>query len=132
MNGATAIVLALVGSGITGAGSAWITGRYSTKTEEVKAVLSEGALELDGRRADGEAYERAEKSYLHLITTLTQEISRLERIIEGLRSDLAESLQHRAELENRVRELEDSAAAMRQLLRDAGVAYPQAKQEVGG
>lgn len=124
MNGTAIAVLTVASSLLSGAGGAWVTGRWEAKTQGVKAVIDEGALELDERRADGEAYERAEKSYLQLISTLQQEITRLDRIIQGLRSDLSSSEQHRADLEGRVRDLEESAATMRRLLKAAGVVYP--------
>lgn len=118
-------VIGVAVAALAGFAASALTNRRERRTSLEKHQIEEGALELDERRVDGEVYERAEQSYLKLISTLQQEITRLESIVENLRRDLAETQEKRSILESRVRDLEASAATMKQLLRDAGVEYAE-------
>lgn len=101
-----------------------LTNRRERATAADRNQIDRGALELDVRRLDGEEVERAQRISRQTIETLEREITRLDAIIRDLRADLAASEQAREDLEAHVRDLEDSAATMRRLLEDAGIALP--------
>jgi hypothetical protein len=120
----TADAVVVVVSAGAGFGTSWLTNRRDRRTEAAKAVIDRGAIELDARRIDGEAIERAQRINEAIVQALQEEVSRLEATIDGLRRDLTAERQRSTELEGHIRQLEDSAATMRRLLRDAGVEYP--------
>lgn len=121
MSEAIGVILAA----LAGFAASWLTNRRERRTAADRHQIEKGALELDERRVDGEAIERAQEISERIIASLQQEVTRLERIIENLRHDLAESQDKRTILEARVRDLESTTASMKQLLREAGVEYAE-------
>jgi TolA-binding protein len=131
MNGVAALLLTMAAGATTGLGPSFVTYLRTKRTDVTKQRIAEGGLELDERRADGEAYERAQKINQEIVQSLERQVERLEQTIDGLRADLAELRERNGELVERntelaghIRELEQSAATMRQLLRRAGIDYP--------
>lgn len=120
------IVLYAIGGLGTGLGT-FVAGRHTSRrdreTTQQRAIIEEGKLELEDRRADGEAYERAQQINQQIVEGLRQELTALQATIHSLRADLAAAQQHSAKLEDHIRNLEASADTMRQLLRDAGISY---------
>lgn len=125
----TADGVAIVFAAAAGVAASWLTNRHARRTDAAKAMIDEGALELDGRRVDGAAYERAQVINQQIVESLREEVQRLEATIEGLRRDLTSERQRNTNLEGHIRQLEDSAATMRQLLTTAGVEYPPLKPQ---
>lgn len=113
-----------------GAAATYLAGRRTSKrdrdTTRKQAQIEAGKLELDGRRADGEAYERAQRINQEIVDGLRQEHASLLATIGELRRDLLNAQQYSAHLENQVRDLESTAATMGELLRRAGIDYPPA------
>lgn len=113
-----------------GAAATYLAGRRTSRrdrdTQRKLAVVEQGKLELSERRADGEAYERAQQINKEIVEGLRQELTALQATINQLRRDLMDAQQYSAQLEDHVRNLEATAATMRALLRDAGVTYPPA------
>lgn len=117
--------LGVILAALAGFAASWLTNRRERRTADDRHQIEKGALELDERRVDGEAIERAQAISERITASLQQEVTRLERIIDNLRRDLAESQDKRTILETRVRDLESTTAAMKQLLKDAGIEYAE-------
>lgn len=124
MSGIGGLLVPLVVGLLGGSGPSFFTYLRSKRTDATKARIAEGGLELDERRADGEAYERGQQITKEIIDSLRDEVTRLEATIESLRRELDSERHRSAELEANIRELRDTAATMRRLLKDAGVEYP--------
>lgn len=129
MSGLGLAALSIVSGLTAGLGPSFFTYLRSKRTDATKARIAEGGLELDERRADGEAYERAQQINQQIVASLSEQVTRLESTIESLNRELEAERHRNAELASHIRELEDSAATMRQLLKDAGVEYPQKVKE---
>lgn len=127
----TADGFAIVFAAAAGVGASWLTSRHARRTDAATAKIKAGGLELDERRVDGEAIERAQRISQQIIESLRVEVQRLEATIEGLRRDLTSERQRNTNLEGHIRQLEDSAATMRQLLTVAGIEYPPLKPPKG-
>lgn len=124
MSGIGGLLVPLVVGLLGGSGPSFFTYLRSKRTDATKARIAEGGLELDERRADGEAYERAQQINQQIVASLSEQVTRLESTIESLNRELEAERHRNAELAGHIRELMDSAATMRRLLKDAGVEYP--------
>ncbi len=117
------VVLSIFAAG-SGFGASWLTNRRSNKTTQATNTIATGKLELDNRREDGAAYERAQQINKEIVQSLRDELKSLQSTIASLRAEFRTVQQHSALLENYIRDLEASAATMRDLLRGAHVEYP--------
>lgn len=122
-------LLVFIGGASAGTGGFW-TYLRSKKTRKVTSVIDAGKLELENRREDGAAYERASRINQQIVAGLREELTALQETIRDLRTDLTLERQksayleeHSAQLEAHIRNLEASAAAMRGLLGRAGIEY---------
>lgn len=102
----------------------WLAGRRSKDSTAASNRLKEGTLELDGRREDGAAFERASQINKDIIASLRAELALMRQTIRELRAELAGERRHSAALENHVRALESRARVMERLLDTAGVQSP--------
>lgn len=129
MSGISGDLLLTVGAAAAGFGSSWITNRRSNRTAAAKSVIDRGKLELENRREDGEAYERANQINQQIVESLRSELTALQATIASLREDLAAARADNSELRARIRELESSARTMQGLLDQAGVDHPARQQQ---
>lgn len=116
----------LLGIGVAAAGfaSSYLTNRRSQKTDRAKTLVDNGKLELDNRREDGAAYERASEINQQIVNSLRDELTALQATVKTLRTGIDDERRHSADLENKVHDLESTASALRSILDDAKIAYP--------
>lgn len=128
MSGLGGDLLLALGVAAAGFGSSYLTNRRSNRTAAGQVRIDEGKLELEGRREDGAAYERASRINEQIVDGLREELTALQDTIRTLRVDLRDAERHSAHLENHVRDLEATAHRMRDLLTSAGIRSPEIPQ----
>lgn len=107
-----------------GVATSYIINRRSQKTEKAKAIVDRGKLELDNRREDGAAYERASGINQQIVDSLRKELTNLQETVQQLRTDLDASHQKQDLLEKHVHRLEGNVSDMKRLLDTADIPYP--------
>lgn len=134
LENAALVTLGGAGTGVAG----MFTWLRSKRANQRADVIAAGKLELENRREDGAAYERASEINQQIVAGLRDELTALQETIRDLRADLTLERQHSAylqehatQLEAHIRSLEASAATMRGLLNQAGIEYPDQFEGMG-
>jgi hypothetical protein len=67
-------------------GAAWLANRRARKTDADKVTIDAGKLELDERRADGEAYERAAGFNKEITDQLSAQLQLMSETLTQMRT----------------------------------------------
>lgn len=88
-----------------------------------QAVLA-AKQQLTRVRVDGEAYDRAQAINQQIVEDLRAEVNRLQRELEALRNQLRAENQHSAQLEDKVRTLQNTVDRLSNLLMQHNITIP--------
>jgi hypothetical protein len=114
-------------------GAAWLASKRAKKTDEQKVTIDAGKLELEGRRAEGEAYERAAGFNKEITDQLSAQLQLMSETLTQMRADLAaekatsallrgelsEQQEKNAQQSAHIAQLEAQIKAMQSLIDDA-------------
>lgn len=104
-------VLAVVAGGFV----SWIVSALANKRNQRQAAM----------RADGEAYERAQRINSEVVDGLRAEITRLQHELDGMRQVVRDTQAQNTALERHVAALERSVHRLRVLLQQHGIPLPE-------
>jgi hypothetical protein len=90
--------LLVVGASLAAFGASVVTNRRARKTDDKSIAIEAGKLELDERRADGEAYDRAAKFNTEITDQLSAQLHLMSATLDQMRADLVAERQKSARL----------------------------------
>lgn len=121
-------ILAAVIGGVAAIIAAWYTVSATKKaqrqTEAANRAIAISTRRAEKFRADGEAYDRAQRINEEIVRALRQEVERLQASLAALRVRLAEEENRSDALERQVDALQRSVNRMSALLAENNIPIP--------